>query len=276
MSEEYRYSQTGDEPELKKLWKEVFRDEDDYIDLFFEKIYTPGSAAVCLSDGGIVSAAYTVKMGDFVSDGRWTPGRMIYAFATRPEYRGRGIGGRVLREALKIGSGPAAVVPEERGLFAYYEKFGFRTLFNTTRQTCSDVGLKLNGTVTRVTVRGYAALREELLHPVPHIDFDLKLLDFLQEACEKTGGGLYYVTSDGERCCAAAEIRDGCAWIHELILPSGSRYNAAALVARTLKCEKFTYRAPVRPGEEAVPFAMTTLPAPDHDTGLAWFGFALD
>lgn len=278
MSDVYRFSVPGDEGRLKSLWKAVFDDEQAYIDGFFDALYEPGTAALCERDGRIVSAAYILRLGDLVRDGRWTPCRVIYAYGTHPDCRRLGIGGKVLGIALEAATktGPCAICPAEEGLFDYYGRFGFKPCFAVSEQSCTDVGLALTGSVTRVTVRGYAALREELLHGRAHIDFDLKLLAYQEKLCDASGGGLFYVTTEGDRCCAAVEMRDGRAKILELIVPSASRYNAAALVARCLKAQRFTYRTPPRVGDEARPFAMLSAPPEPENALPAWFGFAFD
>lgn len=278
MSEMLRFSVPGDEGHLKELWKTVFNDADDYIDSFFDTLYTPGMAALCELGGQIVSAAYVVRIGDLVRGGRWTPCRMIYAFGTHPAFRRRGIGGKVLGMAFDSATrtGPCAICPAGEPLFDFYRRRGFETCFAVSEHACTDVGLALTGSVTRVTVRGYAALREELLHGRTHIDFDLKLLAFEEALCNASGGGLFYVATEGDRCCAAVEIRDGHAVIPELIVPSASRYNAAALVARCVKCQSFTYRTPPRRDDDSRAFAMLSSPREPENEPLAWFGFAFD
>ena len=280
MKDELRISLLGDEEELKELWRAVFEDDESSIDAFFDRLYTPGMAVVFVHDERIVSAAYVLELGQFVSEGRLDTCRLVYAFGTRPEYRSMGYGGRVLRFASELAAkdGVAVLCPAERSLFAHYEKFGYRTHFNMSTQSGADIGVAVHGSVTRASLRGYAALREELLSGREHIDFDLKALAYQEHLCVSTGGGLFYVVSDGVRCAAAVEVHDGRAVFRELIVPSGTVYTAAMLVCRALKAREFTYRAPVRPGGEAQPFAMIQGEAPAHvpDTGLAWLGFAFD
>ncbi len=274
MSEELRFSVPGDEPGLKELWKSVYND-DTRMDGFFEAVYTPGMAALCLRDGEIVSAAYVLRVGDLVADGRWTPCRAVYALGTRPDCRRQGLAGRVLGLATQALGSAGVIVPGSGDLIPFCRKYGFEPAFSAAVQDCTDVGIPLNGSVTRVTVRGYAALREELLHQTPHIDFDLKLLSCQEEILRRENGGFYYVVAEGQRCCAAASLREGRAYIPELIVPSGSRYNAAALVARALRSGSFTYRTPARPGEELAPCALLAGQLP-RSPAAPWYGLCLD
>ena len=276
MNDELRFSRPGEEPELKALWREVFQDSLGDADLFFETLYTPGSAAVYIHGGAIVSAAYTLKLGEYVSGGHWTPCRTVYACGTAPAHRGRGFGGQVLELAARSdGPGVCAVRPPEPDLFPFCERLGFKPVFGASVQNCTDVGLPLNGSAALVTVRGYAALREELLHGQNHIDLDLKVLDYQEALCRRSGGGLFYLVSDKVRGCAAAEIVDGAALLLELIVPTGSQYNAAALTARALGCRQFSYRAPLRAGDAPAPFALMSSQTPLDAGGTAWFGPAL-
>lgn len=274
MSVEFRFSLPGDEPGLKSLWRSVFSDTGGRIDAFFQTVYTPGAAAVCLSDGVIVSAAYSVKLGDLVSDGRWTPCRAVCGWGTLPEARGQGYGGKVLKMAVDAAttSGIGVVRPISPSLFPLYEGFGFKPFSTVSRHDCVDVGLPLNGSVTSVTLRGYAALREELLHGQDHIDPDMKALEYWELTAAGSGGGLYYLVSDGVRCCAAVETEGERAYIRELIVPSGSQYNAAALVARAVNRERFVYDAPVRDGDEAAPLGMIWSSSPVPEDRNAWLG----
>ncbi len=279
MQDEVRLSVPGDEPGLMELWKRVFGDEDQVIEGFFEKIYAPGMASVYVRQGRIVSAAYVFRLGELVSDGRWTPCRCIYAYATDPEHRGRGYGRRVLEDACgrATTSGATVICPVSPSLFGTYARRGFGTYFSAVERHCTDVGSALSGSVSRVTVRGYAALREELLHGRVHIDFDIRALEYQEQLCRDSGGGLYYVVSEGVRCCAAVELNGEEALIRELIVPSGSQYNAAALVARAVRREKFTYRAPERQGDEAAPFAMLFgFSDPVRPTPAPWLGFSFE
>lgn len=278
MAEEFRFSVPGDEEQLMALWGDVFQDTPEYIDRFFDLLYAPGMAAVCELEGRIVSAAYVLRLGDLVREGRWTPCRVVYAYGTHPDFRHRGFGGEVLKMAYEASTktGFGVICPAEAGLFDYYRDFGYHRCFAVSEESCVDAGLPLTGSVTRVTLRGYAALREELLHGRTHIDFDLKPLAYEEAVCNASGGGLFYVVTEGDRCCAAVEVEDGRANIRELIVPSASRCNAAALVARCVKCRSFTYRTPPRPGDPAKPFAMLSAPSPAGETLPGWFGFAFD
>ena len=167
MNSDIRPSVPGDEDGLKALWKTVFGDEDGYINSFFELLYKPGMARVSTDGDRIVSAAHILSLGELTDGDSSLPCSVIYALATLPEYRGQGRGRRVLEDAVKSSSGPTLIVPAEPSLFDYYKSSGFTAYFNAVELSGPDTGEDLEGSVTHATVRGYAALREELLRGVP-------------------------------------------------------------------------------------------------------------
>lgn len=272
--EELRVSLPGDEPELRELWRRAGGPEAP-ADVFFDGLYEPGMASVALRQGRIVSAAYAVRLGDLVSDGRWTPCKLL--FAPGPDPAALPGGREVLEHACRrAATGVTAVRAADPALCGLYGDLGFRPWFSCCERACTDVGSPLYGTVTRVTVRGYAALREELLYGRPHIDYDIRFLEYRERLLARSGGGFYYLVSDGIRCCAALELTEDQALIRELIVPTGSQYNAAVLASRALRRERFVYRAPVRPGDASAPFAMLLAPAAESKPDLPpWFGFEL-
>lgn len=125
-----RRSLPGDEPGLKKLWKTVFGDTDEFIDAFFETLYEPGEACVALDGGGIVSAGYCLP--GVVAKGRRCS--YIYAMATYPEYRGQGIaamiGRRLIDDAFAGGAEVVATLPATESLVGWYaDKLGMTPTF---------------------------------------------------------------------------------------------------------------------------------------------------
>ncbi len=117
-----RRSLPGDERALKKLWREVFGDTDEFIDAFFGVFYEPGLACVALCDGAVIAAGYCLT--GVLARGRKCS--YIYAMATYPEYRGQGaaenIGRRLIRDAFAEGADVVATLPATESLVGWYER----------------------------------------------------------------------------------------------------------------------------------------------------------
>ena len=110
---------------LKGLWKTVFGDPDSFIDAFFRIVYSPDRCRYLEEDGEIVSALYWF-------DCSYEGGKLayIYAVATHPEHRGKGLASRLLQqthEQLKAQGYAGAVLKPAKGLFPFYERLGYVT-----------------------------------------------------------------------------------------------------------------------------------------------------
>ena len=109
--------------DLKTLWETVFGDTREVTDAFFENAFFPDGCFYESIDGKAVSALYLlpVTLGD-------EKGFYLYAAATLPEHRGRGLMGRLIKEALAYAKAQADFVylcPAEASLYDYYRRFGF-------------------------------------------------------------------------------------------------------------------------------------------------------
>ncbi len=138
------YPSLSDEADLKSLWKQVFGDSDDFIDLFFRNRYSVDSALVYRQAGRITSMiffpGYDFKYGD-------NYGRLGYicGAATLPEFRGRGIMGELLHGAFdemrSRGDDFSALIPASDPLYGYYERFGYHDFFYRKRDVVKRGGI---------------------------------------------------------------------------------------------------------------------------------------
>ena len=115
-------------PSLINLWHKVFGDEREYIELFFRKAYFDSECFAEVADDETVSALYLLK-SVIKCGGKIYKGRYLYAAATLPEYRGKGLMARLIKEALEYAKKEnldfIALVPADDGLYDYYGRFGF-------------------------------------------------------------------------------------------------------------------------------------------------------
>lgn len=115
-------------PSLISLWHKAFGDDEEYIKLFFDKAYYDCECFAEIVGDEAVSAFYLLKCS-IKKDGRMYNGRYLYAAATLPEYRSKGLMSKLIKEALDYGKSKAlsfiALVPADDGLYDYYSRFGF-------------------------------------------------------------------------------------------------------------------------------------------------------
>lgn len=127
-----RFSVNEDKEKLIDLWCNVFGDEREAVNLFFDYHYKPENTLVFDDNGKIASMLYLLE-GSFVISDTQHPSYYLYAAATGVNYRGRGIMGEMLRFARETaanrGKDYICLLPAEKSLYDYYCKHGYKTVF---------------------------------------------------------------------------------------------------------------------------------------------------
>ena len=111
--------------QLKSLWQTVFQEPMEAIDAFFATAFSPDRCHYLMEDGSLVSALYWL-------DCEYQGGKLayIYAVATHPDHRGKGLASRLLQEThahLKALGYAGAVLKPAEGLFPFYARLGYVT-----------------------------------------------------------------------------------------------------------------------------------------------------
>lgn len=132
------YGRREFEGELKALWKSTFGDSDWYIDSFFKKVRSDENTLVYTEGGRVLSALYIIPYGIFI-EGKKETAAYLYALATQPEFRGRGIMSELINSALDLsrerGYAISALIPADVSLAGFYRKFGFEYFFEQVKIT---------------------------------------------------------------------------------------------------------------------------------------------
>lgn len=111
--------------ELKSLWRLAFGDPEEAIDGFFSTGFSPERCQYLTRDGQVVCALYWF---DCRCGGQKLA--YLYALATRPEYRNKGLAAQLLEKThavLREQGYDGAILKPADGLFPYYEKQGYKT-----------------------------------------------------------------------------------------------------------------------------------------------------
>lgn len=112
------------ENQLSALWQDVFDEDREVTNLFFENVYGICENPIIENNGEILSSAFLIpcEIGKY-------KGFYIYCALTHKEHRGKGLMANVLSYADEIrqksGFDFLLLVPAEKSLFNYYGKFGF-------------------------------------------------------------------------------------------------------------------------------------------------------
>ena len=109
----------SDIPKLKTLWHNIFEDDPKDIDEFFKILFMHKNTLICKANDKVVSMLYMLPYEHSI---------YLYALATLPNYRGRGIMTSLINEAFKIAKAKNAkalfLIPAT-GMEEYYKQFGF-------------------------------------------------------------------------------------------------------------------------------------------------------
>lgn len=114
--------------DLARLRCVCFDEDEAYSRFYFSRRFTPDNTLVYVEQGRAV-ASLTLLPVTIVTPVRNFPAAYVYAVATLPDFRRRGIAGALLEHAetaLRARGGEALLlVPASDGLRDYYAKFGY-------------------------------------------------------------------------------------------------------------------------------------------------------
>lgn len=123
--------------EVKKIWRESFKDSTQYVDMYFNRVYRDEDAMLLVKDGHTVSSLL-LQPYSFRFHNDILPIGYIAGAATRRSCRGRGYMSELMRhtlqEAVSRGYMMCALIPAHDWLYFYYDKFGFSTVFYVDAQ----------------------------------------------------------------------------------------------------------------------------------------------
>lgn len=174
---------------LKRLWKTVFGDPDSFIDCFFRTAFSPNRCKCIEETGEAICALYWF-------DCEYEGGELayIYAVATHPEHRGKGLASHLMEEThahLKDLGYAGAVLKPAKGLFPFYERLGYTTSGYIRRFSAKAGPVPCD--VTPLSAEDYGRLRRAYL-PENGIRQEGLTLDFLHTFAE------FYASDDAILC----------------------------------------------------------------------------
>lgn len=241
-------------PGLRRLWQRVFGDTDSWLDAFFAIGFSPERCRCVTCGEEPVSVLYWF---DALLDGRKLA--YLYAIATAPEHRGRGLCRRLTedthRHLAALGYDGTILVPAEPSLFAFYGRMGYRTV-STLREFISQAG-ETPEALEPLSPEVYARLRQQLAPEGTVLQEGAALAFFAAQGAFYRGDGLLLAVQPG----------DGHAFIPEFLGDA----DKVPGVLKTLGAKTGTVRTPGREKPFAMGLSFTEEPLPN-----VHFAFALD
>jgi predicted acetyltransferase len=118
-------------PALKEMWGLCFPlDTENFIDFYFSEVYKNNETLIYLENGKPAAAfqmlPYSLKYGAEIFQAGYISGAM-----THPDFRRKGFMKELLSASFDImrerGFDYTFLIPQEKWLFDFYEKFGYKT-----------------------------------------------------------------------------------------------------------------------------------------------------
>ncbi|MDD3174692.1 MAG: GNAT family N-acetyltransferase [Herbinix sp.] len=118
--------------QLKEIWKESFKDSEEYIEFFLKNRFVPQQTVIAISNNKVVGATYLLPAEIDMGYGS-IPVLFGYALGSLKEYRGQGISKHILDFIFQYCDANHYVFtfyPANEKLVAYYESIGLTKVGN--------------------------------------------------------------------------------------------------------------------------------------------------
>lgn len=207
-----RFSVSQDREALRQLWQLVFEDSDTFLDHFFQEHYDPQHALVLEEDGTLQAMAFWFETQLMVPGIQPVKAAYLYAVATHPDFRGKGLARQLLDESAQLlrdlGCELMTLVPSEPTLHLFYQDRGFHECFVNAEyeMTPAKPPFQLPGiSLEQVDPQTYTDVREQLLNGTPRLSYSTAAMAYQEGCCKLSGGGLYVGRTPAGPVCLTLE-----------------------------------------------------------------------
>lgn len=119
-------------PLVRQMWKTVFGDSDEYVDIYFSQKYKNENTLIYFEEGEAVASLQMWEYKFSFYDKK-IPVYYFAGLATYEEHRRKGYMASLMRRAHEVmqerNIALAILVPAEEWLFAFYEQYGYTQIF---------------------------------------------------------------------------------------------------------------------------------------------------
>lgn len=161
-----RVLKPSDNPQIMSLWRTCFGDTDEYIRSFLFALGTADSGLAIELDGRVASMLFMLPAKMNVM-GKARELIYIYACATSPEHRGKGLMRDLLEAAYDCAKAQSALglilVPASERLSAYYQKLGFESCFRKNEFELPEVDKRLALPIDDDAISQMISIRKRIL-----------------------------------------------------------------------------------------------------------------
>jgi ribosomal protein S18 acetylase RimI-like enzyme len=226
---ELRPARPEDQADAEALWTLVFGDKPAMQREFYRLCGVEGP--LVLREEGAVRAMLALPETDLVFPDGWSVRTgYVYALATHPDARGRGLAGALLAYAADLGRRRGldclVTVPAQPSLFDFFARNGYVPGFYHRRVLADPIP----GPSCPVSPEEYAQLRSQLLAGTTHLAQDAGHAAFQQALCAGRGGLFRLTLPHGPALAAVEDWPDG-AVVKELLCAPEDEGEGVAVAA---------------------------------------------
>jgi len=198
---EFSYATAADEPDIRRIWKEAFGDQDDYISFYMKRRFTE-ETTLCIRRGGSVVSfvnllPLTIQCGQDYVDAIY-----LYAVATDVKYRRNGYASKLIRHVEENYHKPIIVVPASKSLRSFYQRLNFGEYMKGSCQMyrledidCDPiVNYEISNASNAVE---YENFRDHYYGQCGYARWDEQAVRYALEENELCGGSCIYVNNEG-------------------------------------------------------------------------------
>lgn len=241
-----------DVPMLRQLWTMAFGDGEEYQQNFFSNYYQPERMLV-LEENGEVLAMTAWFPSQLLWGEQTAPVAYLYAVATHPEHRSRGLAASLLEYCAQHLKWVhhfegLTTVPAHNELHGFFAKNGFRECFVQGEEQWlpDETGTSADGRLTAVTAEQYQVLREEKLLGTNHVAWSSDSIAYQAGCCALSGGGMFRFDKDGEWMLLCVEGGETGDWYcKEMLGAQGLIPSLAQALHRKLGGRRYFLRRPI-------------------------------
>ena len=272
-----RQAQDTDLDSIKNIWRISFGDSDEFIEFHFSHANDLSHTFLVEIDG-FIAAMVSVLPAELSLDKEHTVG-YIYAAATLPEFRGRGIMGRLLSYcesyAVKGGYTALALVPSSTSLFDFYAAHGYEKVFYHNKINMKfgkPINTLESANIKRCQIEEYVRARNNFKGRYAFLKLDEFYDELSLMELEISGYQTYDINNNAY---AIIKADSQAIKIHELICEHGKERNIIEQLISHFNIGKVIYRAAVDVdlggNLDSTPFAMMKWLKPRSDSNLVWY-----
>lgn len=231
---EYKIAETNDVNSIKELYTSIFKEKQEAVELFFERIFDTSFTYIAKDGEKLVSMLFMLPCSV-----NGVKACYMFAVATDEKYRGQGTATALIDYALKNTDAQLCLtLPASESLYDFYEKNGFTALnVNTAQLTRAELSsLSKPYPLTDPVVKGYCGIRSRILKE-NFLFWNNKFLDFAFDYY-RIYGAKVFKSNFGY---AVAYEEDGVCKVIEMICADD---NAPYLITDLLSdfsCDKFQF-----------------------------------